>query len=698
MIYSSRLKKILELCLIKDEYIKVDTLAEQLKISSRTVFRELKDIGHDLKEYGLSLVSKPGKGIRILGEQTSKDALLQELDVSGIQYLNKEERQRLLTFELLHKEACEKLIHYANLFQVSEATISNDLDMLASWFQEHQLRLNRKPGYGIEVIGSEARIRQAMTDILHQNLMEQEDFERVNVLDSQTLLEEIFLINGDSIMKLLNQEILIRILQVFTTYQHELNLDRYAQISYIGLIIHLVIAVDRIMKQEQISEHQQVIDLVKDDPSYEQARQMAEYLECEFDIDIPKVEIAFIALHIKGAKMTKISYDTETPKELEQLQLLIEEMLDSYDEAIAIYLKQDEELYHGLLTHLGPTLTRLQHHLPIYNPLLKQIKQEYQLLYEQTKQACTCLCNAFHCDISEDEIGFITMHIGAALERAKQGTAKKRIVKLGVVCASGIGVSALLSARIQKAFSTFVEISVLSMDDILQERYRHCEFLVSTFLVEVLDKRVLLVTPLLNEADIIHIQEALEEARRHRPIADIPQQICYTKQLAMTQEISSCAQHLLEQLQSSTVNGQTSLKEMIRIAAGLQCDVMSNQEGYIDDFERREQLGSVIMKDYQFAMLHAKTSAVEYGEVLILYPEQQWFEKLQDKVAFVIVMAAPISKQRTQQELLSIFSRSILEYDAFYEAIRQRDLQGIKECFSAYCLAYLQEQLHVEER
>ena len=206
------------------------------------------------------------------------------------------------------------------------------------------------------------------------------------------------------------------------------------------------------------------------------------------------------------------------------------------------------------------------------------------------------------------------------------------------------------------------------------------------------------MTPLLNEEDILHIQGALEEARRHRPIADIPQQICYTKQLAMTQEISSCAQHLLEQLQSSTINGQTSLKEMIRIAAGLQCDMTSNQEGYIDDFERREQLGSVIMKDYQFAMLHAKTSAVEYGKVLILYPEQQWFEKLQDQVAFVIVMAAPISKQRTQQELLSIFSRSILEYDAFYEAIRQRDLQGIKECFSAYCLAYLQEKLQVEER
>lgn len=282
MIYSSRLKKILQICLERDGYVTVDELAACLKTSRRTIFRELQDIDKELEEYHVALLSTQGKGICIEGNREDKAALQKELSTQGIQYLHKEERRNLLIFELLRSDEVQKLLHYANLFQVSEATISNDLDSIEPWFRDYELTLLRKPGVGVEIQGEEASVRMAMTNILQERLWKMEGYEQINYLDSQTLLQKIFLRQGAGIMKMLNQDILERILEVFHTYQHELNLDRYAQTSYIGLIIHLVIAIERILKNDELQEGQEIVGMMKEDVSYAQAQAMAHVLETEF--------------------------------------------------------------------------------------------------------------------------------------------------------------------------------------------------------------------------------------------------------------------------------------------------------------------------------------------------------------------------------------------------------------------------------
>ena len=170
---------------------------------------------------------------------------------------------------------------------------------------------------------------------------------------------------------------------------------------------------------------------------------------------------------------------------------------------------EDEELFQGLLTHLSPTITRLQHDLPIYNPLLSQIQKEYGELYEQTKQACRVLENYCGAPISADETGFITMHIGASLERMQHTAIHRRVIPIGVVCASGIGVSAMLSARIQKSFHPDVKLQIFSMEDVQRHAYDDAELLVSTFSLDVSDREVIVVTPLLNQQDIHNIRAAV---------------------------------------------------------------------------------------------------------------------------------------------------------------------------------------------
>lgn len=696
MMYSSRLKKILEYCLQQDGYVTIEELAHQLKTSTRTIFRELKDIDRDLKTCGLTMHSKTGKGIFFEGNRVDKENLLHVIQVQGVQYVNKEERRNLLIFEVLRQEETQKLIHYANVFEVSEATISNDIDAIEPWFQTLSLTIDRKPGKGIELSGSEENVRRAMTSIVNKTITEDKAYQSVNYFDPEILYDQIFAKReSNSIMKLLNQEILERILDVFNLYHRELGLDRYAQISYIGLIIHLVIAIDRILKKEELSKNEDVIAMVEQDPCYIQAQRMASYLEAEFDIAIPDVETAFIALHLKGAKMSVVNYSTTESDEQQVLLHLVHEMIDQYDFEKRMYLSQDEELFIGLLTHLEPTIVRLKNHLPIYNPLLAQLKELYSDIFQQTKKACQLLEKKYECIVSEDEVGFVSMHIGASLERMKHSSNQKRIVSIGVVCASGIGVSALLSARLKKAFPQRVELSVLSMEEVLHGEYT-CELLLSTFAIGKQTCPVIQVSPLLNTEDIVKIKQVVEQLQTQEVI---PSTQASTKDFKFTlqqmREVSSQCLSLLEHLVFKHIPSTSTIVDMIDEVGRIYGETKEMEKGIVDSLGQREQLGSVIMDDYHFALLHAKTSGVKQCCLALFLPEHTCFEI--KELAFVMVLLLPLAASKSQQALLSMVSRSVLEDDAFYQALCAKKTEEIEARLCDRMREYIRLTLDSEE-
>lgn len=667
MIYSPRLRKILSYCLQQDEYVSVETLAKICKTSTRTIFRELKDLDVMLQEYELTFTSKTKAGLKFEGAKDQKALLLKDLSVQEVAYLDKEERQTMLIFELLHSDDLEKLVHYATMFQVSEATISNDLDAITPWFETFHLSLIRRPGIGVKLEGKEQDVRQAITSIIAQSVQTNEQLQSINFLDSSSLLHQIFLDTGSqSILKLLDQEILTRILHVFETYQHDLSLDRYASVGYIGLIIHLVIAIDRILKQEELQDNQEVLDMVSMDPAYRQAKKMAHYLELEFDIDIPDVETAFIALHIKGAKITR-NNQVQTMK----LRQLIEQMLARYQPSLRAILLNDEELMNGLLTHMEPTITRLKHHLPIYNPLRESIQTMYADLYAQTKQACQVIEEAYDCVVNEDEVAFLTMHVGASLERGKQEQRYHRTIACGVVCASGVGVSALLSARITKAIPEGIAVTTLSMEDILEHRYQDYELLISTFALDVSDKTLIQVSPLLNEEDVITLSLTLERLwKKQEPNATQ----AHEDLLYQLYEVSACAIHLYESVRFYTIPSTYDVNDMISYGASL----FEHPEEIITALQHREALGSTKMDDFGFLLLHAKIKHFKQPELFLLYPEKRKFDQ-EPNIKFVLVLLLAEHMPAINQRLCSRIIRALVEDDEFLTSLQQRKETQIKE-------------------
>lgn len=682
MIISSRLSRILQICLQRDVFITVDELASMLQISKRTIFRELSDIDQYLSSYSLTLISKPKMGMKIEGASKDKEALLNDLHIEKIEYVNKEERRNLLIFEILREKETQKLYYYANQFQVSESTISNDLDEIDAWFKKYDLQIVRTPGLGISLVGKESKYRQALTDIIAKSLQENEQFEKGNTHDALFLLENVFLHDQDGIMKLLNQDILKRVLLVFDEQQHILHLDKYAQSSYVGLIIHLTIAIERIMKEESIQENTSLIIMMQKTSSYEQASLLATYLEKEFEIDIPKAEIAFIAMHIQGAKRNAIQEDIEVDVEDVKIQTMLEDMVTYVDRKLQTSLCLDEELRCGLMVHLKPAFMRMQHHMRIYNPLLAQIKSDYQEIYEVCKEACQVWQDYFEHTIPEDEIGYIAMHFGAAMERETKNAYHMRPIKVGIVCSSGIGVSALLLARMRKVLDANVELITLSMDEAIHEK-ENCELYISTFQFAS-SKKLIVVNPLLDKEDSKQIKVAVEEIRK-QPIlqnkSNVSETIAYST-------IEEDIFRLLDSVEVLLCE-EMSIDEMLHYVARVFAkDEQANKEIY-QALQQREKVCSSIYPSIHFALFHASLQCIETCTCKIIKPKHSEFTGELNELSFIIAMFMPKHSTRLQKQMMSNINKQMMEDEAFYETLVIGNEEAINQAMESIMKEFL---------
>lgn len=671
--YSSRQAKILSICLLRDDYITYHEISEQLQMSSRTIMRELPQIKDSLQSFNLDILSKKGKGIRIIGRDEDKQNLIMDIQGSKIDYMDKEERQELLCLELLRMKEIQKLFYYSNKFQVSEATISHDLDDLESFFQQFQIKLVRKPGYGVGIEANETNIRQAISSIINstvQHHIVNVDFDRYNVQD---VMEQILTTQNSNMKKLLDTNILTTILEVFKTHRQELELDSIAKSSYMGLLIHLMIAVSRIQVGEQLHDNHEIFNLIENQKAYQKAQFIVEYLSDAFDIAIEETECAFIAIHLQSAKSAMLNQETS----VEEYNDVIIKMLNVFKEN-GYNLLSDYELYQSLAAHLKPALVRLEYNLPIYNPMLSQIQENFLDIFEITKKACVVLGETYGYEFNNDEIGYLALHFAAAIERYK--VSHLRPIQVGVVCSSGIGLSALLIARLKRVVDQNVHLIPLSISDI---KHNQCELLISTFDIE----NAIFVTPLLSQNDVIHVLKAIEERRQTND----------SSQLQSTQydliALSDMVKLLIQDIQLYIFPHNYNKQELIEKI----CQMINSNPLLKSQILQREEKGSNIYPEFGFALLHTSTHLVEECLVHVIRSDDNVFigENLEN-IKVALFMLIPEHATNAQKRMMSFLSAQLIENKGFFEKLisgTQEEIQNeFHEVLQAWIIQMIKEE------
>jgi len=254
---------------------------------------------------------------------------------------------------------------------------------------------------------------------------------------NQSVLNVIQNKSERNIYRILDDDIVKRVTACILRIRDKRILN-LTQDSYLGLVIHVAIAVNRIRRQEIIEENPLMTDSLQNDQDYDLAKRITQSLEAEFKIQIPEIECAYICLHIKGSKIQQLNIDEKSRSEIEESRELwdvVNEMIDCYDDSIAYLLKQDEEfVIQGLIAHLKPTLVRLTNGMKIQNPLLEQIKQDYPVIFERCRTVAKVIEGRYGYEVPESEIGFLAIHFGAAEVRMESRKESWRKVNIGIVC------------------------------------------------------------------------------------------------------------------------------------------------------------------------------------------------------------------------------------------------------------------------
>ena len=689
-----RMKQILQALLEEKEPISIKHLAEKTGISKRTVQRELESVNDVLLPYGMEFASKTGVGVWLAGDEAARAGILAEA-ASSDEYAasSKEDRRKRLVLEILREKTLRKLYYYSRKFGVSEATISTDLEAVEAWLSHQGLSMVRKPGSGIEVEGTEENYRRAIRFFIGENI----DTKLFRQLyDGDGGENYAASLQKNHLGRLLDKEILRRVHECLEGMDNQ-RMDNLTENAYDGLVIHLAIAINRILQQDVIQVTGEWQEKMPRDEDYRLAEDIAAELEAEFEVSIPQLEIAYICLHLKGAKHEKIQFPgREERMELadRELRQFVNDLIDAYDGQQAYLLKQDDEFMQGLLAHLQPTIVRLVHGMSIQNPVLADIKENYSEIYARCQRAAQVLADKVGRSVPEEEIGFLAVHFGAALVRLEGRKEQIRKVQVAVVCSSGIGLSRLMAAKLEKVFKDRLEMTTYGKHDITPAVEAKIDFIISSLQLEAVQVPVVYVNPLLSEADIGEIRCLIyqfERLPRKEGTGDR-----HTAPFDEVNRVAACISSVIKHLRCFQAPADITFDRLLFTIGERMTVQPERQEMIVDALAKREQVSSQIFAEFGFALLHARTNGVTHPSFAVCLPEggscfqNSYFKE----ISVVLVMLVPVDDSlEVNTGIMGYISSMLIEEPDFLAMAAGGDEEIIRQELSGHLNRYFKEYL-----
>ncbi|BAH88704.1 transcription antiterminator [Streptococcus mutans] len=178
---------------------------------------------------------------------------------------------------------------------------------------------------------------------------------------------------------------------------------------------------------------------IKERKEYEIARHLNENLKREFHIELDEIETSLIAVLL-------LSYRKDRDMHLEShdyddMRRVLSYFIDAFELDYHVCFKHKQLLLNQLLTHCKALLFRKAYGIVSNNPLTDQIKDKYADLFAMTKVCLSILENAWFIKMNDDDIAYITIHIGGELVHSETKPTPPAVLTL--VCDEGIGVQKL---------------------------------------------------------------------------------------------------------------------------------------------------------------------------------------------------------------------------------------------------------------
>ena len=671
MEFTPRIQQILIILLNSREPVSKQEIADELGVSKRTVQREFEYLELCIKKYHLRLDNQKGKGVALRGKEEDIEKLRENVgDEAMPDAADREGRRRRLLFELLRDRTPRKLFYYSQLLGVSEATAGSDMDALYPWLEESHLGIVRRPGYGVILEGDERDYRDAMRRFIGEIAGHSEAYSSGDITGE--IFAEALLDAADSgIYSLLEGDIVRRVDKVLRD-MGEPKILQLADSAYAGLVIHISIVIERLKQGAALDNIPQEMGNLEFWDDYDLAVRILEAMEREFEISIPRGELSYVLLHLRGAKMAYTGEEQELPSDIgdDRLLPMVDRMIDVYDKSIANELKEDEEFLRGLLIHLRPVFVRLSTGLRIYNPILDDIKEEYGDIFESCRRAANVITEETGYEVNEEEVGFLAMHFGAAQERVRENKQYTRKVNIGIVCASGFGVARLMMPRLKDKLGDRAILKAYGKGEINKYVVSGTDFFVTTMNLDMLPVDYIQVSPLIPPKDLAKIEYKLEDySHIKRETTETPYNRRLDDAYFLMREIKSIIRRYRRMETSETIR----FRELLQFLSMQVTESLHAAAALRDAVEERERINSQIFPDLGIALLHCRSGAVREPVFISCTPrgsgnfKDPYFRGI--RAALLMVMPVDDDRQ-IHAEVLGSISGAMVTNEYFLKTIK----------------------------
>lgn len=660
MSITKRQREIVEFLLEHPHEVTAGEIAVEVKVSTRTVHRELQMIEQWLEPLGMRLEKKSGTGIRIDASSDDLAVLRQQLEGKEYVEFTPEERKLFMLCILLDEAEPVKLLALASDLKVTVSTVTTDLDDLESRIRQAGLKLVRRRGYGVKINGSETIHRTAIAALALEFLDESDLFgrqpEQGGSIVNQKLLDMIG--HGD-VLTIEN-----------ALWQPDIEwLENIPERQYMKLLIQLSVAVVRIRKGfgiGRISPRENTEVAEQDEmkvPPY-MASRLCGVLSTQLGLTFSQDEQAYFHRLLVETEQ-RIHSSRLLP--IDDLILLdrVHSLIDQMQARTHYTFHEDRLLREGLLGHMQPVMERIEGQQMIRNPLLQQIRKDYDSLFEEVKQSVGQAWPGT--DVPDEEIGFLVMHFGASIERLR---ALKREIRAIIVCTSGIGSSRMLSSRLSKEIPEIRIMDSVSWYEAARIPTDQYDLVLSTVDLPMDEHQYYKVSPLLTAEESERLRHFIRtttlQRQHHKPReTEVQTTSRYSDpdgmEAILVEIVRIIGKFQVYPLDNQDIGFYKTVYAMCNVLHG--SGVLKEPEEVAKRLEAREAVGSQKIPGTRLALFHTRSEGIYRPSISLFQLTEPLLRTPDDPagVTHVLLMLGPRELSKESLEVLSEISALLLQ-------------------------------------
>lgn len=483
--------------LINFENNTITNLAAMFAVSYRTIQNDIQLINSEIKEYAVQIVSATNKGISVKADDPKLlKTLIDYLDEDN-NYENADLTHRILE-NVISCSDYIKISDFPDKYYVGKKMVDNCMANMKNILNQYNLKLMSKPYYRCYLKGNDGQTEAKVRRMIFAIKKKEKNFYPLLIGENEKQL----------ISEVIEKQCILS--NYFTTEE-----------SLQDLISGIYIAITRMKQHKYIDYEQSLIDYLIELEEYKTANLIAEGISQITNINYDIKEKAYISRIMRAHRRLTCDDIEKLENNIRaDLDRLIIKILDEITDKYQADFHDDLDLYISLGMHLVPLISRIKFNFHINNPLVNEVKRNYILAFDMATTAANVIENEFDIKLSEDEIGYLAVHINLAIERKKHDMVPKNVL---IVCSSGGGLSKLLEFKVKRNFADRInKIQTCNMYELKNMDLSQFDYVLTTVKLNCeLSKPTLQISHMLTEKDVDNFNEVLNVNEDKKSLIDI---------------------------------------------------------------------------------------------------------------------------------------------------------------------------------